>query len=252
VTFDMTPSPKPATPPPEPDGALRTEPRENSPGCSNRQPDDTLAGASSKPPTPPPPPPPPPPPSDEVAAGDDAATLELVWQLQQEEEARQREREEGEARLASIPAADDDAESIALAIRLQQQEDDEALRAALGPAGAALLANEGEGDDEREGAVSPSQYSYETLVRLGEALGEVSRGASANAVGSLRTLSLCEARADSGVRLGEKCSICCMEWEEGDSLRVLPCGHAEHVECLGEWLKRSKACPLCAKEIPAE
>ncbi|EOD34657.1 hypothetical protein EMIHUDRAFT_111195 [Emiliania huxleyi CCMP1516] len=149
------------------------------------------------------------------------------------------------------------------------QEDDEALRAALGPAGAALLANEGEGDDEREGAVSPSQYSYETLVRLGaspphtlppyhtphspsEALGEVSRGASANAVGSLRTLSLCEARADSGVRLGEKCSICCMEWEEGDSLRVLPCGHAEHVECLGEWLKRSKACPLCAKEIPAE
>ena len=56
---------------------------------------------------------------------------------------------------------------VYILLRLVLQEDDEALRAALGPAGAALLANEGEGDDEREGAVSPSQYSYETLVRLG-------------------------------------------------------------------------------------
>ena len=59
------------------------------------------------------------------------------------------------------------AHMVYILLRLVLQEDDEALRAALGPAGAALLANEGEGDDEREGAVSPSQYSYETLVRLG-------------------------------------------------------------------------------------
>jgi len=34
-------------------------------------------------------------------------------------------------------------------------------------------------------------------------------------------------------------------------VRVLPCKHCEHDECLGQWLKMSKCCPLCNAEVPA-
>ena len=46
-----------------------------------------------------------------------------------------------------------------------------------------------------------------------------------------------------------QCSICRFEYEEGDTLRVLRCGHAEHAECLDQWLAINKSCPLCQKEI---
>jgi len=187
------------------------------------------------------------------AMGDDTATLELVWRLQREEDARFAEREAADARFggespgggdAHGALSEEEAESLALAIRLQQEEDDAALRAVLGPA--AVLDQE-----TRDGASSPSQYSYETLMRLGEALGEVSKGASAVAIASLRTVRVCAGRADASILIGEQCSICRMEFEAEDELMCLPCGHAEHGECVGEWLARNRSCPLCQRDIDA-
>ena len=40
-----------------------------------------------------------------------------------------------------------------------------------------------------------------------------------------------------------------MEFEPSDELRVMRCGHAEHAECLDQWLAVNKSCPLCHKEI---
>jgi len=171
-------------------------------------------------------------------AGDDEAmraSVELAWQLQREEEERIRQQVE---MLASPQTnEDEDAESIALAIRLQQEDDDAALRAALGP--------------EAQDRGSPSNYSYEDLLRLSDTVGTVSRGASKDSIASLRTLTAREAAEDSTVILGEQCSICRMEWEDDDELRVLPCGHAEHCECLEQWLGVNKCCPVCMTEVPA-
>ena len=100
----------------------------------------------------------------------------------------------------------------------------------------------GVGEDE---AGSPSQLPYETLLRLGEAVPAVSRGASVEAIDQLRTISLEDAQADPTLHLQECCSICRMEWEEGDQLRAMPCGHADHVDCLDQWLGVNKCCPLC-------
>jgi hypothetical protein len=42
-----------------------------------------------------------------------------------------------------------------------------------------------------------------------------------------------------------------MEFEAGDTLRVLRCGHADHADCVDQWLNINKSCPLCFKEIVA-
>ena len=42
-----------------------------------------------------------------------------------------------------------------------------------------------------------------------------------------------------------------MEFEASDTLRVLHCCHAEHAECVDQWLLVNKSCPLCQKDINA-
>ncbi|KAJ1910535.1 hypothetical protein H4219_006186 [Mycoemilia scoparia] len=48
----------------------------------------------------------------------------------------------------------------------------------------------------------------------------------------------------------ETCAVCIDEFEEGDKLRVLPCGHGFHKECIDPWLiKKSVECPLCKSDV---
>uniref|UniRef100_A0A6B2LUE7 RING-type domain-containing protein n=1 Tax=Arcella intermedia TaxID=1963864 RepID=A0A6B2LUE7_9EUKA len=45
-----------------------------------------------------------------------------------------------------------------------------------------------------------------------------------------------------------QCSICLNQYEINQKLRRLKCFHCFHQECIDEWLKTSKKCPIC-KEI---
>lgn len=42
-----------------------------------------------------------------------------------------------------------------------------------------------------------------------------------------------------------ECTICLCEFEEGEKLRALPCGHRFHQPCIDEWLVKNPLCPLC-------
>jgi len=49
------------------------------------------------------------------------------------------------------------------------------------------------------------------------------------------------------------CSICLEEYEEGEMLRMLPCHHMFHTECIVPWLtERFPNCPLCKAHVIAE
>jgi len=47
------------------------------------------------------------------------------------------------------------------------------------------------------------------------------------------------------------CAICLSDYEDGVQVRVLPCRHAFHRECIDTWLARNNACPYCKRVVDA-
>jgi hypothetical protein len=52
-----------------------------------------------------------------------------------------------------------------------------------------------------------------------------------------------DAHGNDGFESG--CAVCLCEFEHGDELRRLPCGHRFHATCADTWLRRNRKCPLC-------
>jgi len=51
----------------------------------------------------------------------------------------------------------------------------------------------------------------------------------------------------------ETCAVCIDDFKDGDKLRVLPCHHEYHVECIDLWLTtRKKFCPICKRNISGD
>mmetsp|Transcript_28888 Transcript_28888/g.44414 ORF Transcript_28888/g.44414 Transcript_28888/m.44414 type:complete len:343 (-) Transcript_28888:157-1185(-) len=47
----------------------------------------------------------------------------------------------------------------------------------------------------------------------------------------------------------ESCSICLCDYEDGDQLVRLPCGHLYHEECVSAWTSNHVRCPLCNYDL---
>lgn len=47
----------------------------------------------------------------------------------------------------------------------------------------------------------------------------------------------------------ENCSICLSDYEDNEILRTLPCFHIFHRDCVDDWLKQSKVCPICKYQV---
>jgi len=46
-----------------------------------------------------------------------------------------------------------------------------------------------------------------------------------------------------------ECAICLEAWEPSDRVKVMPCQHAFHEECLASWLRRANTCAICRLDI---
>ncbi|KAL9463974.1 hypothetical protein AB3S75_001719 [Citrus x aurantiifolia] len=57
-------------------------------------------------------------------------------------------------------------------------------------------------------------------------------------------------KKDVGLIEGTDCSVCLSEFQEDESLRLLPkCSHAFHISCIDTWLRSHTNCPLCRAPI---
>ena len=106
-----------------------------------------------------------------------------------------------------------------------------------------------EGATER--SLSPSQMTYDQLLQLGENVGKVSKGTDQAQLDDLPTCTYGEAKSkgETFAILGEQCAVCRCEYDDDDVVRILPCRHAEHAECLHQWLLRNRSCPLCQRDV---
>jgi len=48
------------------------------------------------------------------------------------------------------------------------------------------------------------------------------------------------------------CAICLSDYEVGEELRFLRCGHHFHGPCIMQWLFQNKSCPFCKKDIDGD
>ncbi|KAI4371508.1 hypothetical protein MLD38_019736 [Melastoma candidum] len=65
----------------------------------------------------------------------------------------------------------------------------------------------------------------------------------------IRSITVCCYKKGVGLIEGT-CSVCLSEFEEDESVRLLPkCAHAFHIPCIDTWLKSHSTCPLCRSEI---
>ena len=71
------------------------------------------------------------------------------------------------------------------------------------------------------------------------------------ALGEWTTKRLPTRKYQTGQEKNESCAICVNDFTDGDNLRVLPCEHVFHSECVDEWLiNHSSLCPLCKQKVP--
>ncbi|KAI4328615.1 hypothetical protein L6164_020953 [Bauhinia variegata] len=95
--------------------------------------------------------------------------------------------------------------------------------------------------------VDPDELSYEELLALGEVVGTESRGLSTDTLASLPSVKYKMGSDQHGSN--DTCVICRVDYEDGESLTVLSCKHLYHPECINNWLKINKVCPVCSAEV---
>ena len=49
--------------------------------------------------------------------------------------------------------------------------------------------------------------------------------------------------------IGYECLICLDEFNQGQQLTVIKCGHLYHTPCLNSWFLKKKTCPLCDEQL---
>ena len=98
--------------------------------------------------------------------------------------------------------------------------------------------------------ISPSDISNNHLLNtLSNIISNRQEGINIENINSNTTLITINDN-NSETYIGEKCSICNVEYQEGQILRNLNnCSHTFHYECVDTWFSRHSTCPICRDDL---
>ncbi|KAL5854999.1 hypothetical protein ACOSQ4_004801 [Xanthoceras sorbifolium] len=66
----------------------------------------------------------------------------------------------------------------------------------------------------------------------------------------ISSITVCKYKKGDGLVEGTECSVCLNEFQEDETLRLLPkCNHAFHIPCIDTWLRSHINCPMCRAPI---
>lgn len=66
----------------------------------------------------------------------------------------------------------------------------------------------------------------------------------------ISAITICKYKTEEGIIEGTDCSVCLCEFQEDETLRILPnCNHAFHIPCIDTWLRSHTNCPTCRAGI---
>lgn len=95
--------------------------------------------------------------------------------------------------------------------------------------------------------------SYEALMALTQHVGPVKRGCSQKSLEELPSgtyKEFSEGATEKVVGDNGNCAICLEDYQPEDACMKLPrCSHFYHKDCVKEWLKSAKTCPVCRETV---
>ncbi|XP_061967066.1 probable E3 ubiquitin-protein ligase RHG1A isoform X1 [Populus nigra] len=99
-------------------------------------------------------------------------------------------------------------------------------------------------DRHRDMRLDVDNMSYEELLALEERIGNVSTGLSEETI--VNNLKQQKYSVAVGAKVeAEPCCICQEEYNDGEDLGTLDCGHDFHAGCVKQWLMHKNWCPIC-------
>ncbi|XP_076954844.1 uncharacterized protein LOC143629459 [Bidens hawaiensis] len=100
-------------------------------------------------------------------------------------------------------------------------------------------------DRHRDMRLDVDNMSYEELLALEERIGDVKTGLTEEAILNLLKPRKHFSFMAIATQNSEPCCICQEEYNNGDDIGTLDCGHEFHIGCIKEWLKQKNLCPIC-------
>jgi len=185
--------------------------------------------------------------------------VSIAQNVSEESDDERRRREEEESiELARMLMAEEAMASYQNSFQLLRssahqlsQEDYDALQAVL-----AEEQREQEAEEAAELEDEDGELTYETMLRLGDCIGDVKSErwglVAEKHIKKLPVFSFDPERMGEDLDSEHKCLVCQYDYEKGERLRRLPCGHCFHTECVDQWLKDKDFCPYCRSSIVEE
>ena len=92
---------------------------------------------------------------------------------------------------------------------------------------------------------NPDLMTYEELLELEDNVGKVNKGLTNQQIDNLPNIKYSKGKNNES----KQCIICMEEFKEREKVKLLPCAHIFHNNCIKQWLLKEKNCPFCKSEI---